>query len=64
MEAGIDHFAVMLPDPENGWRLSRSDRAASLLQKEGPADRVGLDGFGIGRHHRTEFLEARAVAVQ
>ncbi|MAM38309.1 MAG: hypothetical protein CL949_07350 [Erythrobacter sp.] len=64
MEAGIDHFIVILPDPETGRRLSRSNRVANPLQKEGPVDRVGLDGCGIGRHHQAEFLENRAVAVQ
>lgn len=64
MEAGIDHFAVTLPDPVTGWPLFESAYVPNFLQEVGPADRVGLDQFCIGSHRRTEALEARAAAVQ
>lgn len=64
MEAGIDYFAAVPSDPVTGWPLSGSYRAPKPLQEVGAADRVGLDLFGIGGHHRTDFPDPSAVAVQ
>lgn len=58
MEIGIDSFAAILPDPATGGLPSASDRMADLLEEVEAADRVGLDLFGIGEHHRAEFLDS------
>src|SRR5258708_30449511 len=62
MEIGIDSFAAILPDPATGKPPSATDRMADLLEEVEVADRVGLDVFGIGEHHRAEFL-ASAPAI-
>ncbi|VFR16972.1 putative oxidoreductase protein [plant metagenome] len=58
MQIGIDSFAAILPDPSTGALPSAADRMAGLLAEVEVADRVGLDVFGIGEHHRAEFLDS------
>ncbi|CAM5588417.1 Putative LLM family oxidoreductase OS=Sphingobium scionense OX=1404341 GN=GGQ90_005176 PE=4 SV=1 [Sphingobium scionense] len=58
MDIGIDSFAAILPDPTTGALPSATDRMAELLEEVEVADRVGLDVFGIGEHHRAEFLNS------
>lgn len=58
MEIGIDSFAATIPDPTTGKMMSPADRIEKLLAEVETADRVGLDIFGIGEHHRREFLDS------
>ncbi|ACM30807.1 LLM class flavin-dependent oxidoreductase [Agrobacterium rhizogenes] len=63
MEIGIDSFAAILPDPKTGKLPSPSDRMAELIEEVVAADRVGLDVFGIGEHHRSEFLDSAPAVI-
>lgn len=63
MEIGIDSFAAILPDPETGRLPSATDRMAELIAEIEAADRVGLDVFGIGEHHRAEFLDSAPAVI-
>src|SRR3954452_6741699 len=63
MEIGIDSFAAILPDPATGKPPSATDRMADLLAEVEVADRVGLDVFGIGEHHRSEFLDSAPAII-
>jgi probable LLM family oxidoreductase len=63
MEIGIDSFAAILPDPKTGKLPSPSDRMAELIEEVVVADRVGLDVFGIGEHHRAEFLDSAPAVI-
>jgi probable LLM family oxidoreductase len=63
MEIGIDSFAAILPDPATGRLPSATDRMADLLEEIEVADRVGLDVFGIGEHHRAEFLDSAPAII-
>lgn len=63
MEIGIDSFAAILPDPATGTLPSATDRMADLLGEVEIADRVGLDVFGIGEHHRAEFLDSAPAVI-
>jgi probable LLM family oxidoreductase len=58
IEIGIDSFAATFPDPATGETLPAADRIEKLLAEVETADRVGLDVFGIGEHHRKEFLDS------
>lgn len=58
MEIGIDSFVAAVPDSLTGENLSPQDRIAHLLEEIQLADEVGLDVFGIGEHHRAEFLDS------
>ena len=62
-ETGIDSFAATIPDPATGRTLPAADRMEKLLAEVETADRVGLDVFGIGEHHRKEFLDSAPPVI-
>src|SRR6202041_2352454 len=43
--------------------LTPVDRMHHLLEEIQLADQVGLDVFGIGEHHRPEFLDSAPVVI-
>lgn len=56
MELGIYTFGVMTNDPKTGRPISTEQRFANLLEEIELADQLGLDVFGVGEHHRSEFI--------
>jgi probable LLM family oxidoreductase len=58
MQIGIDSFAASISDPVTGVTLDPATRLANLLAEIELADQAGLDVFGIGEHHRAEFLDS------
>ena len=62
MEIGIDSFAAVIPDA-TGTIMSPVQRMAHLLEEAQAADRAGLDVFGVGEHHRPEFLDAAPAVI-
>jgi probable LLM family oxidoreductase len=58
MQIGIDSFAAAIKDPETGTSIPPAERLQNLLEEIDLADQVGLDIFGIGEHHREEFLDS------
>ncbi|QXC62471.1 LLM class flavin-dependent oxidoreductase [Aquihabitans sp. G128] len=63
MQVGIDSFAAVVSDPDTGVTLSAADRLANLLEEVEAADRVGIDVFGIGEHHRKEYLDSAPTLI-
>src|SRR5580658_4716950 len=63
MQIGIDSFAAAIPDPETGHALAPTERLRNLLEEIELADQVGLDVFGIGEHHREEFLDSAPTII-
>ena len=63
MEIGIDSFAANVPDPATGKLSTPAVRMAYLLDEIEAADRAGLDVFGIGEHHRPEFLDSAPAVI-
>ncbi len=63
MEIGIDSFVATLADPVTGALHDPVVRLQNLLEEAELADRVGLDAFGIGEHHREEFLDSAPVVI-
>jgi probable LLM family oxidoreductase len=63
MQIGIDSFAASIPDPVTGIALTPEQRMQHLLQEMERADQVGLDVFGIGEHHRPEFLDSAPPVI-
>jgi probable LLM family oxidoreductase len=63
MEIGIDSFAAAIPDPANGVNVTPAERMNHLLAEMELADQVGLDVFGIGEHHRPEFLDSAPTVI-
>lgn len=62
MEIGIYSFVERTADPLSGALPSPEQRIRDILEEVELADHVGLDVFGIGEHHREEYL-ASAPAV-
>src|SRR6266478_5725362 len=63
MQIGIDSFAAAISDPATGLTLSPVERMHHLLEEIELADRIGLDVFGIGEHHRAEFLDSAQAVI-
>ncbi len=63
MQIGIDSFAAAISAPATGLTLSPLERMHHLLEEIELADKVGLDVFGIGEHHRAEFLDSAPVVI-
>src|ERR1700742_1877443 len=63
MQIGIDSFAVAMSDPVTSETLTPSERLRRLLDEIELADKVGLDVFGIGEHHRPEFLDSAPAII-
>ena len=58
MEIGIDSFAAVDVRQGKPTAQDRVRAVEELLERIVYADQVGLDVFGIGEHHREEFLDA------
>jgi probable LLM family oxidoreductase len=56
MELGIDSFASREHE-------APVDALRHLLERIETADRVGLDVFGVGEHHRAEFLDSAPSVI-
>jgi probable LLM family oxidoreductase len=56
MEIGVYTFVENTPDPATGQTLPPAQRLRDLIEEIELADQVGLEVFGIGEHHRPDFL--------
>jgi len=63
MQIGVDSFAAAISDPATGLILSPVERMRHLLEEIELADKTGLEVFGIGEHHRAEFLDSAPVVI-
>ena len=57
---GIDSFAAW---DNTGLSLSPSERLRKLVEQIEYADKMGVDLFGIGEHHRKEFLDSAPTVI-
>lgn len=62
-EIGLYSFAELTPDPRTGQTLSPVDRMQDLLEEIELADQVGLDVFGLGEHHRVDFISSAPEVI-
>jgi len=61
MQIGIDSFAAAYDDAS--LAVDASDRLRNLVEQIEQADQVGLDVFGIGEHHRREYLDSAPAVI-
>ncbi len=61
MEIGIDSFAAAYD--ETSLAISPADRLGNLVEQIEHAEQVGLDTFGIGEHHREEYLDSAPTVI-
>jgi probable LLM family oxidoreductase len=60
MEIGVDSFASAM---YGRHALGSVDAMEQLLDRIARADEVGLDVFGIGEHHKKEFLDSATPVI-
>lgn len=63
MEIGIDSFAAATMTSAADPAINNMNAVAELLERMAFADAVGLDFFGIGEHHRKEFLDSAPTMI-
>ena len=63
MELGLYSFADRTADPGKGQAISEQQRLADLLEEIELADSLGLDVFGVGEHHRSDFIVSSPAIV-
>jgi probable LLM family oxidoreductase len=63
MELGIYTFAELEPGRSGAEAISPEQRLANLLEEIELAEQVGLDVFGLGEHHRSDFVVSAPAVV-
>jgi probable LLM family oxidoreductase len=61
MQIGVDSFAAAYD--ESSLAVSASDRLRNLVEQIEHADQAGLDVFGVGEHHRREYLDSAPAVI-
>jgi probable LLM family oxidoreductase len=62
MELGLYTFGELAHDAVRGW-TSPAERTRQLIEEIVLADQVGLDVFGVGEHHRPDFVVSSPAVV-
>jgi probable LLM family oxidoreductase len=62
-EIGLYSFAELTPDPRTGQKISPAERIRDLLEEIELADQVGLDVYGLGEHHREDYLSSAPEVI-
>jgi probable LLM family oxidoreductase len=63
MEIGVYTFAELRADPQTGRAISPEQRVHDLMDEIELADQVGLEVFGVGEHHRPDFVVSAPAVV-
>jgi probable LLM family oxidoreductase len=61
VQVGIDSFAAAFD--ENSRAVNPAERLRQLIEQIAHADEAGLDAFGVGEHHRSEFLDSAPAVI-
>ena len=62
-ELGIYSFVENTPDAITGSKISSEQRIKDLLEEIELADQVGLNAYGIGEHHREEYVSSAPAVI-
>jgi probable LLM family oxidoreductase len=63
MQIGVDSFVAAPVDGVSHRAVDPARHLSELLEAITLADEVGLDVFGIGEHHRREFLDSAPTVI-
>lgn len=63
MELGVYTFAELRGGPTGAAAVTPEERMRNLLEEIELADQVGLDVFGVGEHHRPDFVVSTPAVV-
>src|SRR2546428_852054 len=61
MQVGIDTAAAAFD--ETSRAINPAERLQDLVKQIEHADQVGLDAFGVGEHHRRDFLDSAPAVI-
>lgn len=62
-EVGIYTLADLGPDPFSGKTISPKQRMDEIIKAAILADEIGLDIFGVGEHHRLDYVVSSPAVV-
>ncbi|CAN5291322.1 LLM class flavin-dependent oxidoreductase [soil metagenome] len=62
MQLGIYTFGELTAGSDGG-RISAAERLSNLVEEMELADQVGLDVFGVGEHHRPDYVVSAPAVV-
>lgn len=54
-QLGITTFAEVMRNPRTGQMIEYDERIRQVVEEIELADKLGLDYFGVGEHHRSDF---------
>ena len=63
LQLGVDSFAARSVSESTDPGISGSESVRNLLQRIELADQAGLDVFGVGEHHRQEYLDSAPAVI-
>ncbi|GIO44160.1 LLM class flavin-dependent oxidoreductase [Paenibacillus apis] len=63
MEIGLSTFVETTPDVTTGETISHAERLREIVEEIVLADKVGLDVFGVGEHHRKDYAASNPAVV-
>src|SRR5258706_6936775 len=63
MQIGVDSFAAQFAGEGESVNASASKSVLQLVERIEFAEQVGLDVFGVGEHHRKEFLDSAPTLI-
>jgi probable LLM family oxidoreductase len=63
VELGLYTFAELTPDPATGRIGDPATRLRDLLEEIELADQLGLEVFGVGEHHRPDYVVSAPAVV-
>lgn len=63
MELGIYTFAETPPDTGEGVAVAATRRLGELLEEIELAEQVGLEVYGVGEHHRPDYVVSNPAVV-
>src|SRR3954469_17591329 len=62
-QLGVDSFVETSFDAAKRATINEADRIRDLLEEIELTDQVGLDVFGVGEHHRKEYLASSPAVI-
>ena len=63
LQLGVDSFAAASPEGAAGTAENSALSLRYLIERIEHADQAGLDVFGVGEHHRREFLDSAPAVI-
>ncbi len=63
IQLGIDSFATAFSKSSVGQAANDAEGLGQLVERIEHAECAGLDVFGIGEHHRREFLDSASPVI-